>query len=68
MAAITGQEAIALLAVLLPLFLGSSPTEQEIVAFLTGIAPILGGSSTGSIPAFRVGSIAVGPIPYAPAT
>jgi hypothetical protein len=63
--AITPGQIVTIIAVLLPIFIGTNPTEQEIVAFLTAIVPALSGGS-GTIPAIKAGNVWIGPIPYGP--
>lgn len=66
MASISVPEVVAVALGILQIFMGSNPTEQEIAAFISAIVPYLGPNApkSGSIPAFRVGPITFGPIPF----
>jgi hypothetical protein len=66
--AVTTQEVVEVLASVASLFFASNPSAEEVIAFLTAVAPFVGpgAATSGSIPAFRVNNTVFGPIPFAP--
>ena len=69
MATTTPSEIIGLLAALAQVFFSNNPTAEEVIAFLEGALPAIQAiqsGTTGTVPAFRVGSVTVGPIPITP--